>query len=545
MVALGRKSSWQIQLRQTKAKEWLFAGYINQFPLAEIQDIAARFLRNKSPLLSRRGIPPESLECDILFANELATVKGELGTHESAILSCLHLLSYDQARGQIVSIKPDASLNDLFLERRLDAYLQCIILSRRARPDICSEDEVIAATELQGVLKGRSTDFPSILGLLRAVGTEKCEQLLPVVIVKKILKISHYEANLTRELDALRKSRSWFDAYKLVCGLRDIIGLPKADTMLRDIFPDYPMWAAWRPDSRRILSWESPILTPYRDCLGSVLDLEGPDMTGQQRGTLRMSSPGSFNTLNDPTFLHDRHHLDRLLESLDGCLAVGPDTLDLLIALCIEPASLSHDAIAQVDAAVQLKDDAASKKLVAFIRSLAPNTDVVARMNDLALALPVLTLHPQLQCPFGISLGLPRLASDTLSSGQSYFSQCLGSGNAVDSVGIAVVRLGRALYAAEWLHDELQPAFISMLRALPTEETGVFLHPVALYGPADPAVAGHVSFLECRLGASRMAYSYPDVVELPGSDLPADADTWSPDSTRASTMIKSLTFQCG
>jgi len=532
MVALGRKPSWQVQLRRTKAKECLFAGRLDKFPLVSLQDIATRFLRDKSPLLSSRGIPPQSLECDILFANELAAVKGELGTHESAILSCLHLLSYDQARGQIVSIKPNTSLNDLFLERRLDVYLQCIALSRRARPNICSEDEALAATELLGVLKGRSTDFPSILGLLRAVGTEKCEQLLPVALIKKILDISHYEANLTRELDALRKCRRWFDAYKLVCGLRDIIGLPKADRMLRDIFPDYPMWAAWRPDFRRILSWESPILTPYRDRLGPLLDLEGPDVTGQQRGTLRMSSLGSFQMLSDPTCPHGGHNLHHFLESLDDCLAVGPNTLDLLTALCIEPATLSRDSLDRLDAIVQLKDDAVSKTLAAFVRSLAPDTDLTTRINVLVLALPVLTLYPQLQYSFGISLGLPRHASDALFSGQHYFRHCLISGNAADSVGLAVVSLGRVLYAAKWLHTEWQPTYISMLHEFSTDEASVSLLSIVLHDSTHLTVAGPVAFLETCLGTARIVYRNPDIAELPGSDLSTHSVTWSPDSTR-------------
>src|SRR5689334_2629438 len=99
MSVLGRRPSWQQQLRQTKAKEWLFSGHLDKFPTAEVQKIGNSVLKDKSPLL--RKITPQSEECDVLYANELLTDKGELGTHESAILSCLHLLSYTQARGQI------------------------------------------------------------------------------------------------------------------------------------------------------------------------------------------------------------------------------------------------------------------------------------------------------------------------------------------------------------------------------------------------------------------------------------------------------------
>ncbi|KAK1749849.1 hypothetical protein QBC47DRAFT_439960 [Echria macrotheca] len=290
-------------------------------------------------------------------------MRGELGTHESAILACLHLLSHPQARGQILSIKPDAADRDVFFEARLDVYLQLIIHSRRANPGVCSEDEITAAKELLDVLKGRSKDFPSILGLLRAVGHGTCQEALPVSLIERVLKLSHYQANLTRELDSLRRARHWFDAYKLVCGLRDIVSLPMADRLLVDMFPDYPMWAAWRPDFRRILSWESPNISPYRSRLGPVLDLEGPDTTGQQRGTLRMSSPGAFAHLVMPAGSEDRDVLDRLLEMLDSCLLVGPHTIDLFTELCLENRQPWPESLMQLKAAIQLNDNMVSKTL--------------------------------------------------------------------------------------------------------------------------------------------------------------------------------------
>jgi len=516
MSVLGRRPSWQQQLRQTKAKEWLFSGHLDKFPITEIQKIATWMLKDKSPLLRR--IAPQSEECDVLFANELLAVKGELGTHESAILSCLHLLSYSQARGQILSIKPDPTQPDLFFERRLDIYLQCIIHSRRVSPEVCSKEEGLAAEDCLGILQGRSKDFPSILRLLEAVGNETCEAVLPLELIKKVLKVNHYQENLTRELNTLRSSRQWFDAYKLVYSLRKVVGLPRADRMLRDTFPDYPMWAAWRPDSKRIMSWESPTLAPYRHQLFSVLDLEGPDTTGQQRGILRMSSPGSFTGLGEPTNSTDRHILDRLLNGLDISLAVGPATVDLLVALCVERHGLSERTLTQLEAAVEINDDASSGVLASLIRTLSPNTELITRMSAFVSALPILTQNPTLRIPFGTDFDLSHRASGAFLAGQNLFYLCLTNNQDIETVGFNVLKLGQALLVADWLHQQWQLGFVDILQRLPTEmEVRTSFRALENQGGPSAAVAGHVSFLASHLGGTHVVSAPETVAELPGS----------------------------
>ncbi|KAK0609261.1 hypothetical protein B0T14DRAFT_567212 [Immersiella caudata] len=507
MSVLNRKPSWQQQLRQTKAKEWLLSGHLDKFPIAEIQKIGDRVLKDKSPLL--RKIAPRSEECDVLFANELLSVKGELGTHESAILSCLHLLSYAQARGQVLSIKPDPVQVDLFFERRLNIYLQCIIHSRRANPDVCSEEETSAARDCLGVSQGRTKDFPSILRLLEAVGYETCEAVLPLGLIKKVLTVSHYQENLTRELNTLKNARQWFDAYKLVYSLRNIVGLPRADQMLRDTFPDYPMWAAWRPDTKRIMSWESPNLAPYRSQLLAALDLEGPDTTGQQRGTLRMSSPGAFTGLSEPTHSTDRHILDRLLDVLDSSLAIGLATVDLLIALCVEREDVSERTLSQLEAAVSVNNDAASKVLANLVRVLSPSTKPITRMSAFASAVHILTQYPALRVPFGVFLDLGHRASGAFTAGQDLLSQCLTENNPdIEPVCSSVLKLGHALLSADWLHGQWQLDFIKFLRQLPTEdEIRPSYQSIQSQGGPSTNMAVQVGFLATRVGGAQVVIS--------------------------------------
>ena len=83
-----------------KGRRRALAGDVDYFPLSEVKGAADRLLRGRSAgLWRRRGVVPRSTECDVLFANELVLVKGELALREVAILTCLHLLSCFQARG--------------------------------------------------------------------------------------------------------------------------------------------------------------------------------------------------------------------------------------------------------------------------------------------------------------------------------------------------------------------------------------------------------------------------------------------------------------
>lgn len=524
MLVPGRRISWQQKLRQTKAIEALKAGRPDLFPLAEVQRIGDWLIMNKPPSsFRRRAILPHTEECDQVLANELLMVKGELPIHQVSIVAFLHLFSYDQARGQVFSLRPSPDPTVVFFDHKLSAYLQCIILSARANPDVCSEDEVTAAQEPLGVAKGRARDFPSILRLLQAVGHGTCETLLPVALVKKVLKNSHNRDNLIKELESLRRQRRWFDAYKLAHHLRNVIGLARADKLLRDIFPQYPMWAAWRPNVQRITSWEGAHLAPYRKQLGSVLDLEGPDTTGQQRGTLRVSSPGAFAGLGRPGFSDDRHILDRLLYDLDTCLGIGPATVDLLIALCIESNSLSSRSLDQLEAGMSLRHDPSSKALADLVRSITSGTNVAIASSGFASALPIITTHSQLRKQFGIANDLPRRGPTSLSAAQSQFCQSLAGNRPSERLAMSVLALGTALLHAEWLHEYWQPAYITMLRGLPTEqETQSMLHMLE-NTPSSSTRLGTLDFLATRIGGTllhRTPSSTSSISTHPSSSLP-------------------------
>lgn len=550
MLVPGRKPSWQQRLRQTKAIEALKAGRPDIFPLAEVRKIGDWLLKEKSPSFAfrKRPITPRTEECDQVLANELVTVKGELHVHEAAIIAFLPLFSYDQARGQVFSIRPSSVTDpsDIFFDHQLSAYLQCIILSRNASPDVCSEDEMNAAQELLGVARGTAKDFPSILRLLRAVGNETCEALLPVALVKKVLKKSHYRDNLIRELESLRRRRKWFDAYKLAYDLRSVVDLPRANTLLQDVFPHYPMWASWKPNVRRITSWEGAHLAPYRAKLGPILDLEGPDTTGQQRGTLRISSPGAFAGLGRPQFSSDRDILDRLLDNLDACLNVGPGSVDLLIALCVESNSLSNRSLDQLESALELHHDPSSQALAGLVRCVSTQTASNSDGWAFSSALPILTAHPHLRTNFGAVNEIARRAPAALSTARRQFCQSLAENRATERLAASILALGRELLKAHWLHEHWQPAYVDMLCNLPTDQEMRFKLNMLEHTPSPTTRLGAIDFLATRVGGTlltRTTSSTPSssnsasLCELPAAPFSSSSSSAGSISTTPSTPL--------
>ena len=469
----ARKATWEEQLRQTNALGALQRAAPDEFPLALLQDITDAFLRStvspSSGVLRRVSIAPLSIECDILLSGQLAAFRGEMFMWEVGILACLHAFTADQARGWLFALRPDDANPDEFFDRRMSVCLQVIVLARKANHEACTSEEAKAAEELLAVVTGRIHDFPSIRQLLRAVGDGTCDLLLPVSLISISLKRSHYRENIRKELDSLRRERKWFAAYKLVSGLRHVTDIPRADALLRDTFPEYPMWAVWRPNPRRIMAWESPRLSPFRGRIGPILDLEGPDVTGQQLGTLRMSSPGAFITLVSPAYSSDRHLLDRMLDVLDACLGVGDEALAMFVYVCVDLAGVSDMSLQLIESVLELRDDAATKIFSDFLRVTSSDSSTFARLHTFSAAFSVMQSSAQLQKVYGMFPSLAASATATLSEAQRLFCEILEDDNVAEQLGLQIQVLGKLMLQATWLHDMLLPAYVDMLQSIPTE----------------------------------------------------------------------------
>ncbi|KPM44198.1 hypothetical protein AK830_g2315 [Neonectria ditissima] len=468
---LGRGPAWQEPLRKTTAASSLQSDQYDRFPLAEVQALTDALLRNSYTGLLSRGIEPQSRECEQLLIAETSKLRDETFTEEAGLLACLHALPPDIAYGQLITLQERTEVSDAFFRRRVRAYLQCLMLAYQARRDIFSEDPSVAAKELFEVVRehGGRQHFPRVIGLLRSIGQNECQDFLPVKFVRETLRYVCYKENLDKELQKLFSAHRWLSAYRLVNGLKQICSLSMPAGLVQKIFPHVSMWGSWTPNPTRIRLWEEPILRPYRDALAPILSLEGPDTTRNHYETLRRSSPGIFGrqVYNLPA-RNGRFILDDLLCVFDAAVTKGVEAIQLFITVCVEPRAINWDCLERIEAALELSSGASIQKLNNFLRAIRSN-DSSKKMHAIYAALPVIQSTAQLQSLFGTTGDIAYRGPEILSEAQAQLCSKLDGGNPSQLFAIQVVRLGRALASATWLHEHWTEEYIGMLRNIPNE----------------------------------------------------------------------------
>jgi len=530
MFDSGRRSQlWLQHLRRPTTRDGLLRGDVD-FPLAETQALADELLEGSSPTLSRRRISANTQDGDHFFVGELGKLTDEFPTREAGILSCLHLLTFDQARGQLLRTKPSLDRADPFIKDRILVYLRCLILACRANYEACSDVEGRAAYELFTILNDDSgRRLPSVWAALQSIERDECTLTLPDDLVTKILSLSHYWTNLEAALEAATRERRWAEAYGLVAGLEKVVNLPRAERLLREMFSRYPMWAVWRPSVPRIRLWENQVLDPFRDQLGSVLDLEGPDQTGQQRPALRRSSYGKIELDAASSVSNGRFILDHLLHTLDRAIRVGPGAIDLFVSLCCEDHQLTWKALGQVESALDLKKDATAAKLASFVRALAPNATASAQMTAFTAALPLIRQSPKLQKCFGINVDLARRGPAVLCRVQGVFCDSVEDNSPSEQFGCRIQALAAALRESSWMHHEWQPEYVKMLQQLPSKEEIRAMFQGLLASPPGKR-SSYLDLLAMRVGAARLRDSAEPLPTLdvpvvdPVMEMPLDMD---------------------
>src|SRR6516164_1962284 len=90
---MSRKSTWQQQLSRSLAVDQLRDPGVpaDSFLLAEVRQITDRLLAAKRP-----PIRPHTEACDNLLAFELKQLENTFPAREVAVVSCLHVLRYEQ-----------------------------------------------------------------------------------------------------------------------------------------------------------------------------------------------------------------------------------------------------------------------------------------------------------------------------------------------------------------------------------------------------------------------------------------------------------------
>jgi len=444
--------------------------------LATAQNYTNSFLSTSS---KREVAQPFTQACDEFFSDELFQLNDTFPAREAALLACAHLLRYPQAQGQLLLTKRAVDA-DHFVNDRLVVYLQCLVLANAAtNGDVVSDVQAAAATDLLMIPWEPDVDadtaVPSVWSLLGVVSSNVSDAYFPLWFAEMVLARTRYWQRLMTKLHILRRQRRWEEAYNLVSGLHDISSLNQPASNLLESFPERAIWASWRPNLHRLRLWSAKrrIIEPHLQHLGSILDLEGPDTTGNTLPTLTHSTTTSFHgtTLPSPSFL------DQLLLIFDQTLSHSSDALSLYLTLT--SSSTTPLTLSRLTTALALPS-ASIETLNNFLHQLAnptpsqPSTRrdetlTASQLSACAAVLPLLRTNLTLQSPFGHHLDLSGRLFDILRNAQIIFNGRIADPRKdASTFAVGIAALGKEMADAAWLRTSWVEGYLTMLRGIPT-----------------------------------------------------------------------------
>ncbi|KAJ2901806.1 hypothetical protein MKZ38_001344 [Zalerion maritima] len=480
---------WIAELRETQGPAQLAAGRPDLFPrrqVRQITDSVIRARRSPSTFLvfsinrlsssssSQAALVPGYNEYDDFFQTRLIDLQYELWIYETALIACLHKLSYDKAR-QLLHRLCQRILEDIdeHTDDLLKGYLQVLMYAHMENPTSFQSRESKSAAQLLIIfLNARNRgEFPLIWRLVEEMGNELSEELLPMALVEKVLLRARYGESLSRQLEVFMDDLSLHSAFKLVEGLKVAMCHPRSQCLLGKVFPQFFIWGAWKPDSKRISMWEKTLSVQQRKRLQPILILEGPDTTrAGHRALLRRSSCGIFRNLQLPGHLQHDQVLDLMLENVDQAADHGAEAVELVATIYIDGNPFPSNAITQVEAALEFKGDRTPiSTLTTLVQTLKSQAAPLEKMTALEAAIPLLNRIPKLQSIYGIPLDISHRIISVLAGLQREFSDLLVENKAGLRHGLSIVTLAHTLSAATWLHEDWSDSFIAMLRSFPTK----------------------------------------------------------------------------
>lgn len=280
-------------------------------------------------------------------------------------------------------------------------------------------------------------------------------------------------------LETLQRSRRWLQAQEVTEWLPKLPGnSPAIERLLDDTFPNWRIWATWRPDMRRLRSFES-LTDDQRKDLGDVLDLEGPDFISGRKTTLHkglqtqrdgragfLVRHGWFFVKLDSDSQPDAYKLlDRLVEVFCSACLVSPDTLALFSHLSIRNA-VDEKAVKLLECVNATRSSSVSRGLLDMLHSEANSGRIAAIMRFL----PVLESdHGQ---ALRVVLGSFVVATSEVAAVQQQRKVCdrLRNWRPVDGEGMKLQRLGTSLRNSAFLMHSFNDELKAFLESLPSAE---------------------------------------------------------------------------
>lgn len=431
----NHKDVWHRKLASSGAYQCLVGDDSTGFPFGSLRAATDEYVTKK-----KLHTIPEAIRELKLVGLITDHVDKEGGAREIALLACIHLLTSSMSAAILVSFRQECQVAE-----SNPRYLQCLMLCHYACPDLVKAQECRIAEALMQTLI--CTDlFASVKSLFKVMGLATTPCFLPVSYINHILDTTHFD--------------TFFQSHVPPAAL--------ALAIINAQIPPWRRWHGWKPNYLRLMKWEGGKFTEtQREQLVHIFELEGPDTTGQGRGTLRESVPGCFRHIN--VLSNDPLVLDRLISVLDQAQGIGSVGVDLFIYLCIEsPGAVDTNLLDLTEGILNTANTACIEGMLYWLKSLEPDTGFNDRMVALTKALPVFDLAPDLRKLVGGDWSTD--VTEVMRTAQMEYCIQLERGVA-DNFGRKIHSFGRAILAARWIQDSLTPEFLRNLQRFPCDET--------------------------------------------------------------------------
>lgn len=465
----NQSSSWhrQVQATATDLSSFNAASDITQpLLLRQLQRHTDLYLKKKGKLTSRDR-----------DARLIALVQDH-PVKDVAIISCAHALSpwtvRDLLRGEL----------RVNLHSHSDAlpYLRTIVAANRANAEAIGDVEAQCAQSLMFLLVPEPFTFGQhvqvfssrITALVtRGFSTDLLRHPVIDSIPRKACE------TFATHLEALKLSRRWLHAQEVTEWLPKLSGnSPAIERLLDGTFPNWRIWAAWRPDMYRLRSFESLTDDQRRD-LGDLLDLEGPDFISGSNTRLhkglqtQRDNHSGFSVRHGRLFVKldgdsqpDAHKLlDRLVDVFCSACSVSPDALALFTHLSIRNA-VDERAVKLLECVNAIRGSSVSKDVLDMLHSEANSVRIAA----------IIRLLPVLESGHGqalrVVLGSFVVATSevVMVAQQKKFCDRLQNSRLVYEEGMKLHSFGSSLQNSSFLKHSFNDELKAFLGSLPSSE---------------------------------------------------------------------------
>ncbi|KAG4436981.1 hypothetical protein IFR05_007551 [Cadophora sp. M221] len=391
-----------------------------------------------------------------------------------ALVACAHVLSRDAIR-DLLQNELQVLLKD---QSDVSRYMQTILAIARANPRAVGQEEVQCANALLHLC---TPDISSIGRYILTLTTTLAAGAQGNVIFSPIVNSVPTAACqvLVQELEVLKTACDWSWAHAVSEWLAGVPAIyPTTENFLNSSFPDWQIWALWRPDTSRLVLWKQ--LDPEEQKqLRNILALEGPDFLLKINSTLRealvpVHHPPDGHFVSHKTFSvklgngtpSEAHtKVNQVLEILDRACSSCPSTIPLLIHIASQ-GGFDEENLRILTGVNNSKDPAVAASVFPLLGSPG-NANQLSIIKNLLQTLELVSyqglrdaLAPRIVAV--VEAAIVRL--------QWKLSSQLESGQAIDGVTRTLSSLANLLQGSPWLAPFLSDNFQSIMGHWPAKE---------------------------------------------------------------------------